>query len=107
MANVASVTDATFAAEVEQSDKLTVVDFTASWCGPCRIIAPILEQIAEQHADNVKVVKLDVDENQQTTSRYGVRSMPTLMFFKGGQAVGQIAGAVPRQHIEQAIAQLS
>ena len=107
MANVASVTDASFAAEVEQSDKLTVVDFTASWCGPCRIIAPILEQIAEQHADNVKVVKLDVDENQQTTSRYGVRSMPTLMFFKGGQAVGQIVGAVPRQHIEQAIAQLS
>lgn len=104
---IASVTDASFAAEVEQSDKLTIVDFTASWCGPCRIIAPILEQIADQRADDLKVVKLDVDENQHTTTRYNVRSMPTLMFFKGGQPVGQIVGAVPRQHIEQAIEQLS
>jgi thioredoxin 1 len=104
---IASVTDASFAAEVEQSDKLTIVDFTASWCGPCRIIAPILEQIADQRADDLKVVKLDVDENQQTTTRYNVRSMPTLMFFKGGQPVGQIVGAVPRQHIEQAIEQLA
>jgi thioredoxin 1 len=104
---IASVTDASFAAEVEQSDKLTIVDFTASWCGPCRIIAPILEQIADQRADDLKVVKLDVDENQHTTTRYNVRSMPTLMFFKGGQPVGQIVGAVPRQHIEQAIEQFA
>jgi thioredoxin 1 len=107
MSRIASVTDDSFAAEVEQSDKLTVVDFWATWCGPCRIIAPILEQIAEQRADEIKVVKLDVDENHQTTTRYNVRSMPTLMFFKGGQPVGQIIGAVPRAHIEQAIEQLA
>jgi thioredoxin 1 len=104
---VVDVTDATFAAEVEESDRLTVVDFWATWCGPCRMISPILEQIAAERADEVKVVKLDVDENAATTTRFNIRSMPTLLFFKGGKPVGQIVGAVPRGRIEQAIAQLA
>ena len=102
-----TVTDATFADEVEQSDRLTVVDFWATWCGPCRVIAPILEQIAAERADEVKVAKLDVDENTRTAARYNVRAMPTLLFFKEGKVVGQIVGAVPRAHIESAIAQLA
>jgi thioredoxin 1 len=105
--SVVEVTDATFAAEVEQSDRLTIVDFWATWCGPCRMISPILEQIADERAGELKVVKVDVDENQHVTARYNIRSMPTLLFFKGGQAVGQIIGAVPRARIEQAIESLS
>lgn len=104
---VVEVTDATFATEVEQSDRLTVVDFWATWCGPCRLISPILEQIADERAGELKVAKVDVDENQQVTARYNIRSMPTLLFFKDGQVVGQIVGAVPRARIEQAIEQLS
>ena len=102
-----TVTDATFAAEVEQSDKLTVVDFWATWCGPCRVISPILEQLADEHADALKVAKVDVDENTATAARFNIRSMPTLLFFRGGQVVGQIVGAVPRSRIEQTIAQLA
>jgi thioredoxin 1 len=100
-----TVTDATFSAEVEQSDKLTIVDFWATWCGPCRVISPILEQLATERADELKVAKVDVDENQQTAARFNIRAMPTLLFFKGGQVVGQIVGAVPRARIEQAIEQ--
>jgi thioredoxin 1 len=100
-----TVTDATFANEVEQSDKLTVVDFWATWCGPCRVISPILEQLATERADDLKVAKVDVDENQQTAARFNIRAMPTLLFFKQGKVVGQIVGAVPRARIEQAIEQ--
>lgn len=102
-----NVTDATFASEVEQSEKLTVVDFWATWCGPCRVISPILEQLAADRPDELKVAKVDVDENTQTAARFNIRAMPTLLFFKGGQVVGQIVGAVPRARIEQAIAQLA
>lgn len=106
-ASVSHVTDATFAAEVEQAQGLTIVDFWATWCGPCRVIAPILEQIARERAGELKVVKVDVDENVQTAARYNIRSMPTLLFFQDGKPVGQIVGAVPRAHIESAIAQLT
>jgi thioredoxin 1 len=104
---VMTVTDATFAAEVEQASELTVVDFWATWCGPCRVISPILEQIAAERAGELKVVKVDVDANVQTATRYNIRAMPTLLFFKGGQVVGQIVGAVPRARIEAAIEQLA
>ena len=102
-----TVTDATFAAEVEQTKGLTVVDFLATWCGPCRVLSPILEQLATERAGELKVAKVDVDENQRTAARFNIRSMPTLLFFKDGQPVGQIIGAVPRAHIESAIAQLA
>jgi thioredoxin 1 len=105
MHHTVPVTDATFRSEVEHAAGLTVVDFWAEWCGPCRIIAPFLEDIAAQRTGAVKVAKLNTDENPQTTARFNVRSMPTLLFFKGGQVVGQIMGAVPRNRIEDAIAQ--
>ena len=107
MEHTVHVTDATFQSEVEQAEKLTVVDFWAEWCGPCRMIAPFLDQIAAERAGEVTVAKLNTDENPRTTARYNVRSMPTLLFFKGGQVVGQIIGAVPRARIEDAIAQLA
>lgn len=102
-----TVTDATFATEVEQAKELTVVDFWATWCGPCRVISPILEELAAERAGELKVAKVDVDENVKTAARFNIRAMPTLLFFKGGQVVGQIVGAVPRARIEQAIAQLA
>lgn len=104
-ASAVTVTDATFAVEVEQAEPLTIVDFWATWCGPCRVISPILEQIAAERAGELKVAKVDVDENAQTAARYNIRAMPTLLFFKGGKVVGQIVGAVPRARIEQAIEQ--
>jgi thioredoxin 1 len=103
MAKTTAVTDDSFASEVEQNQGLTVVDFWATWCGPCRMIAPILEQLSEEFEGRVKVTKLDVDANQRTAMRFQVRSIPTLLFFKGGQVVGQIVGAVPRSRLEEEI----
>lgn len=100
MSKAEAVTDATFAREVEQAAGLTVVDFWAAWCGPCRMIAPILDQLAEDYDGRVKVAKLDVDANQQTAMRFNVRSIPMLLFFKDGKVVDQIVGALPRQAIE-------
>ena len=100
MSNATAVTDADFEKEVEKNDKLTVVDFWATWCGPCRMIAPILDQLATEYQDKVKVTKLDVDANIKTATRFNVRSIPMLLFFKDGKLVDQIVGAVPRQTIE-------
>jgi len=94
-----AVTDSTFQAEVEQQPGLVMVDFWAEWCGPCRAIAPVLEQLQAEYAGKLKVVKLDVDANQQTSMRLNVRSIPTLMFFKNGTRVDQVIGAVPKAHL--------
>ena len=101
MSNVIAVNDASFEEEVEKSDGLTIVDFWATWCGPCRMIAPILDQLAVEYDGKVKVAKVDVDANIKTGSRFNVRSIPMLLFFKGGKVVDQIIGAVPKAHIEQ------
>lgn len=106
MSSTTTVTDATFGAEVEQHEGLAVVDFTAAWCGPCRVLAPILEQVAEERAGAVKVMKLDMDENTRTVTRFNVRSAPTLIFFRDGQPVGHIVGAVPKARIDAALAEL-
>lgn len=90
------VTDATFAAEVEQADGLVLVDFWATWCGPCRAVAPVIEKLAEDYAGKVKVRKLDTDANQATAMRYNIRSIPTILFFKGGKPVDVVIGADPR-----------
>jgi thioredoxin 1 len=94
------VTDPTFEMEVLKSDQPVLVDFWATWCGPCRMIAPILDQLAGEYEGKVKVAKLDVDSNIQTATRFNVRSIPMLLFFKGGKLVDQIVGAVPRPTIE-------
>ena len=107
MSNIIPVTDDNFEQEVEKHDGLTIVDFWATWCGPCRMIAPILDQLATEYAGKVKVAKLDVDANINTGSRFNVRSIPTLLFFKGGRVVDQIIGAVPRTHIEAKLQQHS
>ena len=100
MSNAMAVTDATFEQEVEKNQGLTVVDFWATWCGPCRIIAPILDQLASEYDGKVKVTKLDVDANIRTATRFNVRSIPMLIFFKDGRVVDQIVGAVPKNMIQ-------
>ena len=95
-----TVTDADFGTEVEGQKGLTVVDFWATWCGPCRMIAPILEQLVDEYDGKVTVAKLDVDANPRAAARFGVRSIPTLLFFKDGKLVDQVIGAVPKSIIE-------
>ena len=100
-----AVTDGTFQAEVEQQPVLVLVDFWAEWCGPCRVIAPVLDQIAAEYAGKLKVIKMDVDANQQTPMRFNVRSIPSLLFFKGGKHVDTVVGAVPKAHLVGKITQ--
>ncbi len=94
------VTDADFEQEVEKHQGVTVVDFWAVWCGPCRMIAPILEQLSVEYEGKVKVCKLDVDTNQRTSMRFNVRSIPTMLFFKDGKVVDMVIGAVPKSALE-------
>lgn len=100
MSNSVAVTDANFEQEIEKHDGVAVVDFWAAWCGPCRMIAPIVDQLATEYQGKVKVAKLDVDANARTASRFNVRSIPMLLFFKNGEVVDQIIGAQPRASIE-------
>jgi thioredoxin 1 len=99
--SVTSVTDETFAEEVLQSDVPVLVDFTASWCPPCRMIAPVLEAVAEEQAGRLKVVQLDVDTDPATAAAYGVLSMPTLMVFRAGEPVKSMVGARPKRRLLQ------
>jgi thioredoxin 1 len=96
-----AVTDASFEADVLNSDKPVLVDFWAEWCGPCRMIAPALEEISNEIGDKVEIVKLNIDENPGTPTSYGVRGIPTMVLFKGGQPVAQKVGAAPRGQIQQ------
>ena len=98
---VGKVSDANFDAEVLKSAEPVVVDFWAEWCGPCRMIAPALEEISVSMGAKVKIVKLNVDENPGIASKYGIMSIPTLMIFKGGELASRQVGAAPKQKLEQ------
>lgn len=93
------VDDASFQTEVVNSPATVLVDFWAIWCGPCKMIAPIVEELAKEYDGKLKVAKMDVDANPQTAMKFGIRSIPTLLIFKGGQVVEQIIGAVPKRHL--------
>jgi thioredoxin 1 len=93
----------TFAAEVEQAAGLVLVDFWATWCGPCKAIAPLLDQLATEHAGKLRVTKLNVDENQGVTQRFNVRSIPSVLFFRDGRHVDTVVGAVPKATLQERI----
>ncbi|HET8977323.1 MAG TPA: thioredoxin [Solirubrobacteraceae bacterium] len=95
------VTDNNFQAEVVESDKPVLVDFWAPWCGPCRRVSPVVEEIASERAESLKVVKLNIDENQQTAVKFNVMSIPTLMLFKNGAVAKTVIGAYPKRKIEE------
>jgi len=96
MVATAEVTDSSFQQEVLESEVTVLVDFWAPWCGPCRMVAPVVDEISEQYEGQVKVVKVNTDENPNVASQYGIRSIPTLMIFKDGQRVDMVVGAVPK-----------
>ncbi len=97
------VTDNSFDKEILQAEIPSLVDFWAAWCGPCRAVAPVVEELAQYYQGKVKVAKMNVDENPKTPQKYGIRAIPTLIIFKGGQVVDQITGAVSRNVIETAL----
>lgn len=103
MSKAAEVTARDFDTQVLQSDIPVLVDFWAEWCGPCRMVAPVLDQIAEEYEGRLKVLKLNVDSEAAVASKYGVMSIPTMMLFKDGEVVEQIVGAQPKQNIEQKV----
>lgn len=103
---VLEVSDATFEQEVLKSEQPVLVDFWAVWCGPCKAIAPIVDGVAKNYAGKLKVAKVDVDQNAATPSRYGIRGIPALLFFKGGKVADQVVGYVPQNVIEEKIQRL-
>ena len=98
--NIVHTSDAAFEADVLRSDRPVLVDYWAEWCGPCKMIAPILDEVAEDYGDRVKICKLDIDANQETPPKYGIRGIPTLMLFKGGEVEATKVGALSKSALE-------
>ena len=103
MAEISDVTDATFENEVLKSTTPVLVDFWAEWCGPCKAIAPIIKEIADDNGEKLKVVKINIDDSPQTPGTYGIRSIPTILMFKDGQVVSQLTGARPKGDFEELV----
>ena len=103
MAHIAEITDATFDDEVLKSPQPVLVDFWAAWCGPCRAVSPVVEEVAAAYEGKLKVVKMNVDQNNQTPSRYGIRGIPALLIFKDGGIAEQIVGNVPKDTIDKTV----
>lgn len=101
MTEVFHVTDANFDKEVLESDLPVMVDFWAEWCGPCKMVGPIVEELAREYKGKVKIAKLDVDQNRNVPMKYGIRNIPTLIFFKGGKVMDTIVGAYPKSFLEE------
>lgn len=95
------VTDTTFAKEVLESGKPAMVDFWATWCGPCRMVAPTVEELANEYGEQVVIAKVDVDNNQEVAAEFGIRNIPTLLFFKDGKVVDKVVGVAPKSQLEQ------
>jgi thioredoxin 1 len=103
MADIQQVSDSSFDGDVLKAEVPVLIDFWAPWCGPCRAIAPIVEELASEYDGRLKIVKMNVDDNPQTPAQYGVRGIPNLILFKGGEVKQQIVGAVPKAHLVKAI----
>jgi thioredoxin 1 len=106
MADVVEVTDATFDEEILNSTVPAMVDFWAEWCGPCKMVGPVVEELAEAYKGRIKIAKMDVDGNRQTPARFGIRNIPTLILFKDGQVVQTIIGAHPKGHLDEELKKL-
>ena len=104
MSAARSVTDSSFEQDVLNSEKTILVDFWAEWCGPCRAVGPILDQIASEHADKIEIVKLNVDENPQTAAKYQITSIPAMKVYQGGEVVKTVIGAKPKPALESDLA---
>jgi len=106
MSDVVYVTDSNFDQEIINSDLPAMVDFWADWCGPCKMVGPVVEELAKEYKGKVKIAKLNVDQNREVTSRYGIRNIPTMIFFKDGKVVDTIIGAYPKSFLEERIKSL-
>ena len=106
MADILEVTDETFDDEIVNADTPAVVDFWAEWCGPCKMVAPVIEELAKDYQGKIKVAKMDVDQNRTTPAKFGIRNIPTLLFFKGGDLAKTIIGAQPKSAIEDEMKKL-
>ena len=106
MGDIMEVSDKNFDSEIMKSDIPAMVDFWAEWCGPCKMVGPIVEELAKEYKDKVKVAKMDVDQNRETPAKFGIRNIPTLIFFKNGEVAKTIIGAQPKSSIEEELKKL-